>query len=118
MAAELLRHVSTIAAMTSTASARREWDAARRRFADEVRGDSVRAELLHRQREAVLAELRRRVGGVYTLAELANAYDGSERWVLDVVGGHAASPGWARTVTLASDAAFHAYSLGAQDYAP
>lgn len=104
--------------MTSIASARREWEEARRRFADEIRGDSARADALHRQRDAVLAELRRRVGGVYTLSELAAVYDDAERWVLDVVGEHGAAPGWPRTVTLASDAAFHAHSLGAQDYTP
>ena len=55
---------------------------------------------------------------MYTLSELAAVYDDAERWVLDVVGEHGAAPGWPRTVTLASDAAFHAYSLGAQDYTP
>ncbi len=104
--------------MTTIASARREWDEARRRFAAEVRDDAVQADVLYRQREAVLAELRRRVGGVYTLSELAAVYEGAERWVLDVVGEHAAAPGWLRTVALASDAAFHAYSLGARDYTP
>ena len=30
----------------------------------------------------------------------------------------APSKGWARTVAIAGDAAFHAYSRGAQDYVP
>lgn len=118
MASVLLHPVSTIAAMTSIASARRDWDEGRRRFADEVRGNPERADSLYRQRDAVLAELRRRVGGVYTLTELTDVYESAERWLLDVARADAAgfaSPG---AVTLASDAAFHAYSLGAQDYAP
>lgn len=118
MASGLLHPVSTIAAMTSIASARRDWDEGRRRFADEVRGDPDRADSLYRQRDAVLAELRRRVGGVYTLTELTDVYESAERWVLDVAGEEAAGLAWPGTVTFASDAAFHAYSMGAQDYAP
>jgi hypothetical protein len=37
---------------------------------------------------------------------------------LTVVGERAPSKGWARTASLAGDAAFHAYSRGAQDYEP
>ena len=118
MATELLHPVSTIAAMTSIASARRDWDEGRRRFADEVRGNPDRADSLYRQRDAVLAELRRRVGGVYTLTELTDAYESAERWVLDAAREDGAPPASPGTVTFASDAAFHAYSLGAQDYAP
>ena len=58
------------------------------------------------------------VGGVYTLAELVEAYDGAERWLQRVVGERAPSQGWARTVALVSDAAFYDYSVGAQDYSP
>jgi hypothetical protein len=66
----------------------------------------------------VTVELRRRVGGTFTLAELAEAYAGAERWVLQAVEERAPSKGWARTASLAADAAFHAYSRGAQDYEP
>ncbi len=116
MAEELL-YASTIAAMTTLASARRDWEEGRRRLAEAAR-DAARADALDRQREAVLEELRRRVGGVYTLAELAEVYAGAERWVLEVVEARAPSRGWSRTAALAGDAAFHAYSLGARDYAP
>jgi len=103
--------------MTTLASARRDWDEGRRRFAEAAR-DDARADLLYRQREAVLAELRRRVGGVYTLGELADAYAEAERWVLEAVEAGAPATDWARSAALAGDAAFHAYSLGAQDYKP
>ncbi len=74
--------------------------------------------MLYRQLDAVTEELRRRVGATFTLAELAEAYAESERWVLQAVEERAPSRGWARTATLAADAAFHAYSRGAQDYEP
>ena len=103
--------------MTPVSAARREWEEGDRRFAEEAR-DPVRADALHRQRDAVLEELRRRVGGVYTLAELAAAYEGAERWLREVIDERAPSRGGTRTVSLAGDAAFHAYSRGAQDYQP
>ena len=74
--------------------------------------------MLHRQVDVVSDELRRRVGGTFTLAELADAYGSAEGWLLTVVGEQAPSKGWARTASLAADAAFHAYSRGAQDYEP
>lgn len=103
--------------MTTVAAARREWADGHRRFLAEAR-DPTRADVLHQQRDAVLDELRRRVGGVFTLAELADAYAGSERWLREVVDERAPSRGGTRTVSLAGDAAFHAYSRQAQDYAP
>ena len=101
----------------SVASARREWEEGSRRFADEAR-DPARADILHEQLDAVTVELRRRVGGTFTLAELADASTSSERWLLHAVEERAPSKGWARTASLAADAAFHAYSRGAQDYEP
>jgi hypothetical protein len=103
--------------MPNVAGARREWEEGNRRFLEEAR-DPARADALHRQLEAVTEELRRRVGGTFTIAELVAAYTGSERWVLHVVEERAPSKGWARTATLAADAAFHAYSRGARDYEP
>ena len=101
--------------MTTVSSARRQWAEGRARFLAAAK-ETGHGDALHRQRDAVLEELRRRVGGVYTLAELVDAYDGAERWLQQVVG--EPSQGWARTVALVSDAAFYDYSLGAQDYAP
>lgn len=103
--------------MTSVAAARHEWAEGHRRFVAEAR-DRARSDLLHQQRDSVVDELRRRVGGVFTLAELAAAYEGSERWVREVVDEHAPARGGLRTATLAGDAAFHAYSRHAQDYEP
>lgn len=103
--------------MTTVAAARREWEDGNRRFMEAAR-DPARADLLHRQRDAVLDELRRRVGAIFTLAELAAAYPGAERWLREVIDERAPSKGGAKTVSIAGDAAFHAYSRSAQDYEP
>lgn len=98
-------------------SARREWEEGHRRLQDEAR-TSPAPERLLAQVDAVTAELRRRVGGVYTLRELAAAYGGAETWSRAVVAEQAAAPGWPRTLSLVEAAAFHEYSRGAQDYEP
>jgi hypothetical protein len=103
--------------MTTVAAARREWEEGNRRFTEAAR-DPARTDTLHRQRDAVLDELRRRVGGIFTLAELAAAYPGAERWVREVIDDRAPSKGGARTMSLAGDAAFHQYSRSARDYQP
>lgn len=103
--------------MTTVESTRREWEAGHRRFVQEA-SDSTRADVLHDQLDAITDELRRRVGGTFTLAELASAYEDADRWLLEVVGERAPSNGWVRTASLAGDAAFHLYSRAAQDYEP
>jgi hypothetical protein len=98
-------------------SARRDWEEGHRRLQDEVRRQAAPERLLA-QVDAVLAELRRRVGGTFTLRELAAAYGDAERWSRDAVAERAAAPGWPRTLSLVEAAAFHEYSRGAQDYEP
>jgi len=103
--------------MTTVDGARSEWAEGHRRFLREA-SDPRRADVLHRQVDVVTDELRRRVGGTFTLAELADVYAGAEAWLLAVVDEQAPSDGWARTASLAGDAAFYAYSRAAQDYVP
>jgi hypothetical protein len=98
-------------------SARREWEEGYRRLLAQA-DDATAKERLFAQVDAVGAELRRRVGGVFTLRELAEAYAGSEEWSRAVVSEQAAAPGWPRTLSLVEAAAFHLYARGAQDYAP
>lgn len=98
-------------------SARREWEEGYRRLQDEARREPAPERLLA-QVDAVAAELRRRVGGTFTLRELASAYGEAERWSRDAVAERAAAPGWPRTLSLVEAAAFHEYSRGAQDYEP
>ena len=63
-------------------------------------------------------ELRRRIGGTFTLTELGAAYVSAEAWARLVVAERAPSPGWPKTLTVVIDAAFHLYSRGALDYEP
>lgn len=98
-------------------NARREWEDGHRRLQDEARRQPQPERLLA-QVDAVTAELRRRVGGTFTLRELATAYAGAESWSREVVAAHAAAPGWPRTLSLVEAAAFHEYARGAQDYEP
>ena len=98
-------------------TARRDWADGYRRFVAETQ-DARRADALHRQVEEVTAELRRRLGGRFTLAELETTYRTSEAWAWVAVGERAPSRGWERDLVTVNDAAFHLYSRGAVDYAP
>jgi alcohol dehydrogenase class IV len=96
-------------------SAKLEWEHAYRDLAEAVdpdQGERVRAQL-----EAISGELRRRVGGTYTLRELADEYVRADRWARHVLAQQAV-PGWPRTLALVEGAAFHLYARGAVDYAP
>ena len=98
-------------------SARRDWEDGHRRF-ERASRDERQAERLRDQFDLVSAELRRRVGGTFTLAMLADAYEGADAWTRQAVEEHAATPGWARSVSMVGDAAFHIYARGAVDYTP
>ncbi len=100
-----------------TESARREWEEGTRRLDEAAAGPRERDRLLA-QVNAVLEELRRRVGGTYTLAELAEAYTGAEAWSREVVSQRAPAPGWPRTLSIVEAAAFHIYARGAVDWEP
>ena len=75
-------------------------------------------ERLLAQVDVVAAELRRRVGGVFTLAGAGDGVRRSEEWSRAVVSEQAPAPGWPRTLSLVEAAAFHLYARGAQDYQP
>ena len=98
-------------------SARLEWEEARRRLDDALREPGQSAALAA-QLDVLVRELRKRVGGTYTLGELGVEYGRAESWVRDLVGEHAPAPGWPRTLTMVEGAAFHTVSLGAVDYQP
>ena len=97
-------------------SARIEWEHAYRDFA-EVARDPALDERVGAQLAAVTTELRRRVGGVFTLGELADEYARADRWARDVLSEQGV-PGWPRTLSLVEGAAFHLYARGAVDYRP
>jgi hypothetical protein len=72
--------------------------------------------VLHRVVDLLLAELRRRLGGTFTVAELTALYDQGTSWALDLA--VAAAPdvprAWEAEV---ADAAFARYVRQATDYA-
>ena len=102
---------------TAVASARLEWEEGNRRFEEAVRDPAAR-DRLYAQVEVVSQELRKRLGSIFTLEELAHAYLSAEHWARQAVAERAPTPGWPRTAALAEDAAFHAYARGAIDYKP
>jgi hypothetical protein len=98
-------------------TARQEWEEGARQV-EAARSDRQRYERLHAQVEVVSAELRRRVGQTFALADLARAYTEADAWARHVVSEHSATPGWTRDLTAVTAAAFHGYQRGALDYEP
>jgi hypothetical protein len=97
-------------------SARIEWETAYRDFAEASR-DPAFDEPVRAQLAAVMTELRRRLGGSFTLRELVEEYARADRWARDVLSEQGAH-GWPRTLALVEGAAFHLYARGAVDYRP
>jgi hypothetical protein len=98
-------------------SARREWEDAYRRLEVGTRDARQQAQL-STQVEVVSQELRKRLGGRFTLRELVDEYGRADVWARHAISEMAAAPGWPRTLSLVEGAAFHLYSRSAQDYAP
>ena len=94
-------------------SARLEWAHAYRDLTEVARDPNLE-ERLRAQLDAITTELRRRVGGTYTLRE---QYAAADAWA-QVVLAEQAAPGWPRTLALVEGAAFHLYARGAVDYQP
>jgi hypothetical protein len=96
--------------------ARQEWEQGRRRV-ERTSSDPAMFDRLNTQVEIVMAELRRRVGQTFTLEELAEAYEGADRWAREVL--HDALPDEVSSETsTVADAAFCLYARRAYDYAP
>lgn len=96
--------------------ARQQWNDGERRV-QALRRDRNRYTRMLGDVDAVVADLRRRVGQTFTLAELADAYDGADDWARELLDERfpEAVPHEPGTVT---DAAFHVYARGASDYRP
>jgi hypothetical protein len=76
-----------------------------------------RASLLERVIDALVAELRRRLGGRFSTEELVNLYDGGTSWCLQVAMKQAPEDPWAWEAGVVVDAAFARYLREAADYA-
>ena len=97
-------------------TARHQWEDGYRRL-QAAAGDQGRYERLSAQVEAVTEELRRRLGQIFTLRELAEEYVGAERWSRDILPVTVPPPA-PGDLSTAEDAAFHIYARGARDYEP
>lgn len=73
--------------------------------------------LLQRIVEALVTELRRRLGGRFTAEELAQLYDRGTGWCLQLAMELAPEDPWAWDSRVAADAAFARYLREAADYA-
>ena len=94
---------------------RREWAEGHRRLqAERAASRDAAADELN----AVLAELRKRVGQTFTLAQLADAYATADAWSREAVEESAPTAGWPTRLATVTEAAFHVYSRGAVDYSP
>ncbi len=75
------------------------------------------AEAMGRVTEAIHAELRRRLGGAFTTAELVDLYELGTDWCLDLAARVAPDAPWAWDSRTVADAAFARYVREALDYA-
>ena len=100
----------------SVESARNQWDEGHRRLVAQAR-DPVRYDALLAQVDAVVDELRRRIGETFTLAQLAELYPDAERWSRTAAAERTAS-GTTDALAIVEDAAFHLYARGAVDFEP
>jgi hypothetical protein len=73
--------------------------------------------LLERVTQAIEAELRRRLGGRFTAAELAELYEQGTDWTTDIAVSVAPEDPYAWDVRTVTDAAFGRYLRSASDYA-
>jgi hypothetical protein len=103
----------------SLPSARQQWEEGKRRLAGEGE-DTARSRHLDLLVDAVVDELRRRIGQTYTLGELAGAYAGADDWVRDIIVMSLPPRPRAgvRDAAVIQDAAFARYAQGALDYSP
>jgi len=97
--------------------ARQQWQDGNRRIED-ARADRRRYVRLTGQVETVVAALRQQIGQIFTLAELADAYDGADVWTGGLLDDADPDEAPATEPGTVADAAFHVYARGATDYHP
>jgi hypothetical protein len=76
-----------------------------------------RARLQERVTGALVSELRRRLGGRFTSAELVDLYERGTDWCLQIAMNVAPDAPWAWEAGVVADAAFARYLREAADYA-
>ena len=91
-----------------------QWQQGERRLQAEP---AERARLLERVTDALVAELRRRLGGSFSTEELVELYERGTSWCLQLAMKIAPEDPWAWEAGLVVDAAFRRYLREAADYA-
>ncbi len=91
-----------------------QWRDGERRLAD---APPERQAQLERVVDAVVAELRRRLGGPFTAGEVAELYEDGTDWAVEVAVRVAPDDPWAWDPRVVVDAAFARYVRGARDFA-
>ncbi len=91
-----------------------QWQQGERRL---KAASAERRPLLERVTEVLVAELRRRLGGRFTTAELVELYATSAAWCMQLAMNAAPDDPWAWEAGIVADAAFARYVRGASDFA-
>jgi hypothetical protein len=91
-----------------------QWQQGERRLRREL---PERGPLLGRVTDALVAELRRRLGGRFSAEELVTLYEAGTSWCLQVAMKAAPEDPWAWDASIVVDAAFARYLREAADYA-
>jgi hypothetical protein len=91
-----------------------QWQEGLRRLAE---APPEERRMLERVTQAIQDELRRRLGGAFTSAELAELYSQGTDWCTDLAVAIAPEDPYAWDTRTVADAAFGRYLRGATDYA-
>jgi hypothetical protein len=91
-----------------------QWQEGERRLREALPDERM---AMDRVTDRVVAELRRRLGGPFTIDELVELYARGTGWCTDIA--YAVAPGapWAWDARITADAAFGRYVREASDYA-
>jgi hypothetical protein len=103
-----------VAAVSSYVVAIQLWQTGERLLAA---AEPVKRIAMDRVRDELVAELRRRLGGTFTVEELVELYDRGTSWCMEVAVNVAPNAPWAWDERIVADAAFAAYVRGAADFA-
>jgi hypothetical protein len=91
-----------------------QWQQGERRLRS---APAERRRLLEHVTDALVAELRRRLGGRFSAGELVDLYEAGTAWCLQVAMRVAPEDPWAWEAGVVADAAFARYLREAADYA-
>jgi hypothetical protein len=93
-----------------------EWDEGRRRL-ENLDLPPRQERVIRHVVDEIAAELERRLGQVYSLAELVRVYDESTAWCRDVAQ-LTTEHIWAHDLSIVQDAAFARFARNASDFRP